>query len=110
MICVILCLSLFIGLIAFFIHELYSHYKPRKAERKEWEDFIKSLIPGSKWILCRGLDLNPFNESYSNKIVTIIETRKNVHGDIWIQYRFENSKIISERQAADFKRLYIKLN
>jgi hypothetical protein len=110
MLYVILYLSLFIGLIAFFIHELYSHYKSRKAERKEWEDFIKSLIPESKWRLQRGLYLNPFNDSSSNTVVTIIETRKNFHGDIWIQYRFENSKIISERQAADFKRLYIKLN
>lgn len=110
MLYVILSFLILIGFISFFVHELYSYHKSCKAERKEWEDFIKSLIPGSKWKLYRRFNVNPFDELSSNTIVTVIETRKNFYGDIWVQYRFENSKITYEKQAADFKRLYNKLN
>jgi hypothetical protein len=110
MLYVILSFLILIGFISFFVHELYSYHKSCKAERKEWEDFIKSLIPGSKWKLYRRFNVNPFDELSSNIIVTVIETRKNFYGDIWVQYRFENSKITNEKQAADFKRLYNKLN
>lgn len=110
MICVILCLSLFIGLIAFFIHELYSYYKSCKAERKEWEDFIKSLTPGSEWILQPESNSNPFDESSYTTIVTIIETRENSYGDVWVQYKSKNTGYLRERQASHFKELYNKLN
>ena len=47
----ILYLSLFIGLISFFLYGLYSYYKSCKEEEKEWKEFLNSLIPGSKWNL-----------------------------------------------------------
>ena len=54
--------------------------------------------------------MNPFAEPSPDRIVTIIETRKNSYGDIWVQYRFENSKGTNERQASDFQELYSKVN
>lgn len=106
----ILYLALFIGLIGFFIHGVYSCYKFHKEEQKEWEDFIKSLTPGSEWKLDKEPNMNPFAEPSPDRIVTIIETRKNSYGDIWVQYRFENSKGTNERQASDFQELYSKVN
>jgi hypothetical protein len=110
MLYVILYLFLIIVVIVFFIHGLYSYYKSCQAERKEWEDFIKSLTPGSEWILQLEPKLNPFDEPISDTIVTIVETRKNSYGDVWVQYRFENSKGTNEREASDFQELYSKVN
>jgi hypothetical protein len=110
MLYVILYLAFFIGLIGFFIHGVYSCYKFRKEEQKEREDFIKSLTPGSEWILQLEPKLNPFDKSSSTTIVTIVETRKNSYGDVWVQYRFEKSKGTNERQASDFQELYSKVN
>lgn len=111
MLYIILYLSLFIGLISFFIHGLYSYYKSCKAERKEWEDFLNSLVPESKWKLQKEPNLNPFAEPSPDKIVTIIETRKNSYGDIWVQYQFEGCKSTFREIDADiFKKLYNKLN
>jgi hypothetical protein len=96
-------------LLPFFIYGLYSHYESYKAE-KEQEDFIKSLTPGSEWKLDEKPNMNPFAEPSPDRIVTIIETRKNSYGDIWVQYRFENSKGTNERRASDFQELYSKVN
>ncbi len=110
MLLAIIYLSLFIGLISYFIYEFYSYHKFCKAERKEWEDFIKSLVPGSEWKLEEEPNINPFVEPSPSKIVTIIETRKNFYGDIWVQYRFKKLEHLRERQASDFQELYSKLN
>jgi hypothetical protein len=93
----------------FFIYWISSNYESCKAE-KEQEDFIKSLTPGSEWKLDKELNINPFVEPSPDRIVTIIETRKNSYGDIWVQYRFENSKGTNERRASDFQELYSKVN
>lgn len=106
----ILYLAFAIGFIGFIIHSVYSCYKFRKAERKEWEDFIKSLTPGSKWKLDEEPNINPFTKPSPCKIVTIIETRKNYYGDTWVRYSFENSKGTNEREASDFQELYSKVN
>lgn len=110
MLYIILYLSLFIGLISYFIYGFYSYHKFCKAERKEWEDFIKSLVPGSEWKLEEEPNINPFVEPSPSKIVTIIETRKNFYGDLWVQYEFKGTGDIYERQASDFQELYSKLN
>lgn len=110
MLYVILYLAFLIGIISIIIYGLYSCYKFRKEEQKEWENFIKSLIPGSKWKFEKEPNMNPFVEPSPDRIVTIIETRKNSYGDIWVQYRFENSKGTNERQASDFQELYSKVN
>lgn len=107
----ILYLSLFIGLISFFLYGLYSYYKSCKEEEKEWKEFLNSLIPGSKWKLQKEPNLNPFVEPSPDTIVTIIETRNNSHGDIWVQYRFEDCKSTCRELEADvFEKLYTKLN
>ena len=54
--------------------------------------------------------MNPFYHYNSDTIVVIVETRKNFYGDVWVQYRFKNSKGTNERQASDFQKLYSKLN
>lgn len=111
MLILIVYLSLFIGLISFFLHGLYSYYKSCKEEEKEWEDFLKSLVPGSKWKLQQEPNLNPFAEPSPDTIVTIIETRRNSYGDIWVQYQFEGCTITTREIEADiFEKLYIKLN
>jgi hypothetical protein len=110
MLSVILYLALFIGLIGFFIHGVYSCYKFRKEEQKEQEDFIKFLTPGSEWILQLEPKLNPFDKPSSTTIVTIVETRKNSYGDIWVQYKSKNTGYLRERRASHFKELYNKLN
>lgn len=96
-------------LLPFFIYWLYSHYESSKAE-KEQEDFIKSLTPGSEWILQLEPKLNPFDKPSSTTIVTIVETRKNSHGNVWVQYKSKNTGYLRERQASHFKELYNKLN
>lgn len=89
----------------------YSCYKFRKEEQKEQEDFIKSLTPGSEWKLDEEPNLNPFVEPSPDTIVTIIETHNNSHGDIWVQYRFEDCKSTCRELEADvFEKLYTKLN
>lgn len=104
-------LSLFIGLISFFIYGLYSYYKSCKEEEKEWKDFLNSLTPGSKWKLQKEPSLNPFAKPSSDTIVIIIETRKNSYGDLWVQYKFEGCTITTREIEADiFEKLYIKLN
>lgn len=110
MLYVILYLAFFIGIISIIIHGLYSYYKFCKEEQKEWEDFINSLVPGSTWILHKEPNMNPFNEPSSDTIVTILETRKNSYGDLWVQYRFKDTEDVYERQASDFQELYNKLN
>lgn len=110
MLYVILYLAFFIGIIGFIIYGLYSCYKFQKEEQKEWEDFIKSLTPGSEWILQLEPKLNPFDKPSSTTIVTIVETRENSYGDIWVQYKSKNTGYLRERQASHFKELYNKLN
>lgn len=110
MLCIILYLSLFIGLISFFIYGLYSYYKSSKEEEREWKDFLNSLTPGSKWKLQKELSLNPFAEPSPDTIVTIIEIRKNFYGDLWVQYQFEGCKNTWEIEVDDFENLYTKLN
>lgn len=106
----IIFLVFFIAMLGFFLHGVYSYYKFRKAERKDWEDFIESLTPESAWILQKVPNTNPFCGHNSDVVVTIVETRKNFYGDIWVQYRFRNTGDLYERQASDFKKLYSKLN
>lgn len=110
MLYVILYLAFSLVFISIIIHGLYSCYKFRKEEQKEWEDFINSLTPGSEWKLDEEPNMNPFAEPSPDRIVTIIETRKNSYGDIWVQYRFEKSKGTNEREASDFQELYNKVN
>lgn len=97
-------------LLPFFIYWLYSHYESSKTEKEEWEDFIKSLTPGSEWILQLEPKLNPFDKPSSTTIVTIVETRKNSHGNVWVQYKSKNTGYLREREASIFKKLYNKLN
>lgn len=110
MLCIIIFSSFFSGLIVFFIYELYSYYKSCKVEKEEWEDFIKSLIPGSEWILQPEPNSNPFDKSSYTTIVTIVETRENSYGDVWVQYKSKNTGYLREREASIFKKLYNKLN
>lgn len=110
MLYLILYLALFIGLIGFFIHGVYSCYKFRKEEQKEREDFIKSLTPGSEWKLDEEPNMNPFAEPSPDRIVTIVETRKNSYGDVWVQYKSKNTGYLREGQASHFKELYSKVN
>lgn len=97
-------------LLPFFIYRIYSHYESCKAEKEEWEDFIKSLTPGSEWILQPESNSNPFDKPSSTTIVTIIETRENSYGNVWVQYKSKNTGYLRERQASHFKELYNKLN
>lgn len=110
MLYIILYLSLFIGLISYLIYGFYSYHKFCKAEKKEWEDFLDSLVPGSTWILHKKPNINPFVEPSSDIIVTIIETRKNSYGDIWVRYKSKNAEYLRDKEASDFKKLYKKLN
>lgn len=110
MLYLILYLSLFTGLISYLIHGLYSYYKFRKAEKKEWENFLNSLTPGSRWKLQKEPNLNPFAEPSPDTIVIIIETRRNSYGDIWVQYQLEGCKSTCEIEVDGFEKLYIKLN
>lgn len=97
-------------LFPFFIYWVYSNYESCKTEKEEWEDFIKSLTPGSEWILQLEPKLNPFDKPSPTTIVTIVETRENSYGDIWVQYKSKNTGYLRERQASHFKKLYNKLN
>lgn len=97
------------ALLLFFIYGLYSYYESCEA-KKEREDLIKSLTPGSEWILQLEPKLNPFEKPGSATIVTIVETRKNSYGDIWVQYKSKNTGYLREREASIFKKLYNKLN
>lgn len=97
-------------LLPFFIYWISSNYESCKTEKEEWEDFIKSLTPGSEWILQLEPELNPFDKPSSTTIVTIVETRKNSYGDVWVQYKSKNTGYLRERRASHFKELYNKLN
>lgn len=103
-------LSFFTYLIAFFIYGLYSYYRSCKEEEKEWKEFLDSLTPGSEWILQLEPKLNPFDKPSSTTIVTIVETRENSYGDVWVQYKSKNTGYLREKEASIFKKLYNKLN
>lgn len=110
MLFLILYLALVIGIIGLFIHGLYSYYKSCKEEQKEWEEFLKSLIPGSKWILQREPNVNPFDEPSLDTIAIIVEIRKNCYEETWVQYRFKDTEDLYEKPASDFQEIYRKLN
>jgi hypothetical protein len=100
------------------IHSLYCYYRDCKKKKKEWNDFLDSLTPNSKWVLDRSPNKNPFygveSEEESAIIAIILETRVNYCGDVWVRYKCEtkspyNPLIINEKSAYDFKKIYTKL-
>ena len=110
MLLAIIYFSFLIAIVVFFIYHLYSYYKSCKEEEKEQEDFIKSLTPGSEWVLRKEPSMNPFYHYNSDTIVVIVETRKNFYGDIWVRYKFKHLEYLHAKEAANFKELYKKLN
>ena len=100
------------------IHCLYCYYRTCKEKKKEWNDFLDSLTPNSKWMLKNTPNRNPFyeveSEIESAIIVIILETRVNYCGDVWVKYKWETKSpyiphIINEKSAYDFKKIYTKL-
>lgn len=100
------------------IHSLYCYHRDCKKKKKEWNDFLDSLTPNSKWVLDRSPNKNPFYgvESEDESAITaiILETRVNYCGDVWVRYKCETKSpysphIINEKSAYDFKKIYTKL-
>jgi hypothetical protein len=100
------------------IHSLYCYYRDCKKKKKEWNDFLDSLTPNSKWVLDRSPNKNPFYGAESEKesaiTAIILETRVNYCGDVWVRYKCETKSpysphFINEKSAYDFKKIYTKL-
>lgn len=100
------------------IHSLYCYHRDCKKKKKEWNDFLDSLTPNSKWVLDRSPNKNQFYgvESEEESAITaiILETRVNYCGDVWVRYKCETKSpysphIINEKSAYDFKKIYTKL-
>lgn len=101
------------------IHILYCYYRDCKKKKKEWNDFLDSLTPNSKWVLKRIPHHNPWFYGVESEvepaiIAVILETRVNYYGDVWVRYKCETkspytSSIINEKSARDFKNTYTKL-
>lgn len=118
MLIVILYFTFIIILCILGIYSLYCYHRNCKEKRKEWNDFLDSLTPNSKWVLNSTPNCNPFYEVESEEEPTIIaivlETRVNYYGDVWVRYKWETKSphiphIINEKSAYDFKNTYTKL-
>lgn len=95
--------------LVYIITGFISVYKTKKKEAADYQEFIESLKPDSVWIEKEShRPLNPFVTSLF-VTVTIIETRYNHYGELWVRYRINNDigiRAIKEDRASVFYEVY----
>ena len=98
-----------IAVLVYFIAGFIMIYKAKKKEAANYQEFIKSLKPGSVWIekeLYR--PLNPF-EASDLETITVIETRYNHYDELWVRYKVHSEtgiRAIKEDRASSFYEVY----
>lgn len=95
--------------LVYFITRFIRIYKIKKKEEADYQEFIESLKPNSVWTEKNiNRPLNPF-DTYDCEIVTIIETRYNHYGELWVRYKVHSQsgiKAIHEDSAYVFRKVY----
>lgn len=82
-----------LSILIFYGKIKYMQYRDRKnREISAYLDIISSLTPGSMWIEREDhLSSNPFIERYPS-VVTIIETRIDIYGKLWVAYKLTHER------------------
>ena len=108
LLCIIVCIMA-ITVIVYAIAELISMHKTRKKEAADYQEFIDSLKPDSVWVEKEFYrPLNPF-EAPNPETVTIIDTRYNHSGELWVRYKLHSGtgiRAIKEDSASNFYEVY----
>lgn len=95
--------------IVYAIAELISMHKTRKKEAADYQEFIDSLKPDSVWVEKEFYrPLNPFAVP-NPETVTIIDTRYNHYGELWVRYKLNSGtgiRAIKEDSASNFYEVY----
>ena len=93
--------------IVYAIAELISMHKTRKKEAADYQEFIDSLKPDSVWVE-KGF-YRPLNPFAAPETVTIIDTRYNHYGELWVRYKLNSGtgiRAIKEDSASNFYEVY----
>ncbi len=95
--------------LVYIIAGFVSVYKTKKKEAADYQEFIESLKPDSVWVEKEFYrPLNPF-EVPNPETVTIIETRYNHYGELWVRYKLHSGtgiRAIKEDSASNFYEVY----
>ena len=93
----------------YIVYGIYDVFRIRKKEAEDYEKLVESLKPNSVWVeKDTNRPLNPF-DSYDREIVTIIETRSNHRGELWVRYKLHSQsgiRAIKEDSVYDFIKVY----
>lgn len=103
-------LSLMVWLLIYFIWKLIDFKKELRRRDRELSEFLESLQHGAVFVerLQAERD-NPFLPIRQQKTVTVLETRINQYGEIWVKYQIENDDEIWYCTAHNFDRLFEKI-
>lgn len=106
----ILFLSLMGWLLIYFIWKQIDFMKELRRRDREWSEFLESLQHGAVFVeRLQAERNNPFLPIRQQKTVTVLETRINQHGEIWVKYQIENDNEIWYCPAQNFDRLFEKI-
>lgn len=89
---------------AYALYTLIEWKRESKQAQIEYQKYLKSLIPGSIWVVQEQyLPENPF-KSHELQVVKVIETRMNRFGELWVRYK--QRERVYEVSAYDFGNVY----
>ena len=97
-------------LLIYFIWNLIDSKKELRRRDRERSEFLESLQHGAVFVerLQAERD-NPFLPIRQQKTVTVLETRINRYGEIWVKYQIEDDDSIWYCPAKNFDRLFEKI-
>lgn len=94
-----------IGSIIYMLFSLIKGIQRTAQDRKDYQIFLNSILPESKW-KCYGsmLPVNPFDDEYSDSIVTIVDVKKQeYYNRLWIKFKYDNSGKVRTMPAEYFE-------
>lgn len=82
------------------------------SDRKNYQVFLNSIQPGTKWKCCGSmLPVNPFDDEYSDSIVTIVDVKnQEYYNELWIKYKHNISGKVSTILAKHFEKEFKQIN
>lgn len=92
----------------YFVWGMIDFKKELRKRNRAREDFLESLQPGVLFVLRKEPEINPFKIS-EPEIVKILETRKNIDGEIWVLYQNMKTEKTRSCHSNNFMLLYEKM-
>lgn len=66
-------------------------YMKENKQKKEYNERLNSVVPGTLLVRCYHMTNNPFVTSPTNETsIKILEVKKDTSGEIWIKYAYED--------------------